>query len=149
MVFIFLSTLLFNLLAAEGKVLFHVLGQPITAGAVQRGVSRGLTLVTLYYMSKSFIGPGMRFQGRLGTFLAKIFSYFDFFTNEIRNIRFTNLWGDIDRLLLRAERLVRGPGTRALPASFSTRSFFLFGGVLAGNIILLILNYAAIMVANR
>ena len=146
---VFSFIVLFNLTTVEGKALFTVFGHPVTDGALGTGIARGLTIVTLFYMSKSLIGPTLSFHGRTGSFLGKVFLYFDFFTNEIRTVRVKTLWKDIDRLLLIAATLGKAASRRSRPGKIRIRSVFLLGGILFANIILLILNYAFFNFSGR
>ncbi len=146
---VFVFTVLFNLLSVDGKVLLSVFGYPITQGAVQTGVNRGLTLVTLFYMSKSLIDPSLSLRGKIGAFFGKVFLYFDFFTNYMSLIKLKTVWKDLDRLLVASERNLPSVESMKPKATFSLRSVFLYGSVLFGNIILLILNYALFKEGDR
>ncbi|MBN2351876.1 MAG: hypothetical protein JXD23_04835 [Spirochaetales bacterium] len=139
---VFFCTLLFHLIVVDGKAIFTIFGHPITTGAVTAGINRGLTIVTLFYMSKSLIQPALHFHGRIGAFLGKVFLYYDFFTNETQTVRVKTIWKDIDRLMLASKKLGRTVRPRGKGGILSIRFVFLYGGILFAQIILLILNYA-------
>jgi hypothetical protein len=137
MTIIFLSTVFFNLLLQEGRVLVSIFTLSITEEALFRGMRFGLSLVTLFYMSKSFLVLAVPATGRIGTWLADVLRYLHFFSSQLSSIRFRSFGTDLDRLLLEAE----AEPARATTDRLSRRrisGYVLCSLVLAGNLISLI-----------
>jgi hypothetical protein len=69
------ATVLFNLAAPLGRVLFQVGAFPVTAEALATGLRKGLTLVGLVYLSRSFVRRGLALPGAAGRYLGRTFHY--------------------------------------------------------------------------
>ena len=73
---IFLAvTVLFNLAAPLGRVLFQVGAFPVTAEALATGLRKGLTLVGLVYLSRAFVRRSLALPGVAGRYLGRTFHY--------------------------------------------------------------------------
>ncbi|HDQ13910.1 MAG TPA: hypothetical protein ENN41_03745 [Sediminispirochaeta sp.] len=72
-----------SLLTPLGRVIGSVLDFPITLGALEQGLHRGLNLVGLVYISRSAVSSKLRIPGRLGNLLYRVFFYFE----ELTSIR--------------------------------------------------------------
>lgn len=83
-----------------GKVLFNIFGLPVTEGALKMGVSRGILLLGLLYLSKFTVVQGLAFPGRQGNGIAKVFFYFERFSENSAKISLKDLPGSLDNLLL-------------------------------------------------
>ena len=83
-----------------GKVLFHIVGLPVTEGALNIGVSRGILLLGLLYLSKCTVVQGLAFPGKKGNGIAKVFYYFERFSENSAKISLKDLPGSLDNLLL-------------------------------------------------
>ena len=88
------------LLVPYGEVLTHVLGFPITRGALEMGLSRGCLLLGLLYLSKFSVVRGVVFPGRLGRGVGKVFYYFERFSESREKISLKDLPGSLDNLLI-------------------------------------------------
>ncbi len=139
-IMLFVSTVLLNLLLREGRMLFMVMSLPVTEEALTRGVSRGLTLVTLFYMSKACLPLGAPFSGPVGRRVSEVLYYTHFFAAHVKRVRFPTLLTDLDRLMCRAEQAARSKKQSPVRQQ-PVRTYFFIVALLAGNIILLILHY--------
>lgn len=72
----------FNLLTPAGKVLFYISIFPVTELALANGLVKGLTLIGLFYISKSFISRNINFPGTFGRLIARTFYYLNELTKE-------------------------------------------------------------------
>lgn len=89
------------LLVPSGKVLISLFGFPITEGALKMGFSRGILLLGLFYLSKFTVVPGLVLPGKAGNGLAKVFFYFERFSENYSQISIRDLPGSLDNLLLK------------------------------------------------
>ena len=137
---LFVSTVLINLLLREGRILFMIISFPVTEEALTRGLSRGLTLITLFYMSKACLPLVAPFSGSVGRRVSDILYYTHFFAAHIKSLRFPTLLTDLDRLMCLAERAA-GSKKREPVRQQSIKKYLSVVALLAGNIILLILHY--------
>ena len=99
---IFLSaTILFSLLNPFGRVLFEVSGFHVTEGALRSGLSRGLTVLGLLYLSRFSVRADLRLPGALGMLIAKTFFYLNRLLEARKHISSTSKgWIEkLDRLL--------------------------------------------------
>ncbi|WP_163336281.1 hypothetical protein [Desulfopila sp. IMCC35008] len=89
------------LLVPSGKVLISVFGFPITLGALKMGFSRGILLLGLFYLSKFTVVQGLVLPGKTGNGLAKVFFYFERFSEHYSQVSIRDLPGSLDTLLLK------------------------------------------------
>ncbi|HKK64385.1 MAG TPA: hypothetical protein VJ967_00925, partial [Clostridia bacterium] len=90
-----------QLLTPLGEVLTYIGSFPITAGALQQGLLRGLNLVGLVYLSRYAVSPGLPIPGKLGALLYRVFYYFEELT-AYRVVRDKSIgfWGNIKQALM-------------------------------------------------
>lgn len=69
------ATILFSLFNPMGRVLFAVSGLQVTDGALRSGLSRGLTVLSLLYLSRFSVRADLRLPGTLGMMIARTFFY--------------------------------------------------------------------------
>lgn len=103
------------LLVPYGKVLTDIFGFPITKGALKMGLSRGILLLGLFYLSKFSVRRGLVFPGRIGAGIGKIFYYFEQFSENRQKISLKDLPGSLDSLLMSVSvpaDASRGPSSR-------------------------------------
>lgn len=96
------------LLSPLGEVIVSVGTFPVTAGALQQGLHRGLNLIALVYISRASVSSDLQFPGKTGQLLYRVFFYFEEFSSIrlekgqkkglIRNLR--EKLSELDRLLL-------------------------------------------------
>lgn len=104
-----------HLLMPIGEVLFYIGEFPITLGAVREGLTRGLTLVGLVYLSRFAVSAELPIPGAAGRLLYHVFFYFEEITSFHREAArrsegggrlrgflsvLGNLFHDIDHFLL-------------------------------------------------
>ncbi len=138
---LFVSTVSLNLLVWEGRILITVLSFPVTEDALWRGLKRGLTLVTLFFMSKACLNVQVPVPGAVGRWLARVLHYVFFLTGEIGKVRFKYLLDDLDRIMIKAEQATKGKSSATGSTVRLTIKYWHFCAILAGNLILLILQY--------
>ncbi len=67
----------FSLLSPHGQVLTRLGGLSITAGAVETGLARGVTLAGMLFLSQLAVSPQVRLPGRIGAFVVDVFYVLD------------------------------------------------------------------------
>lgn len=67
----------FSLFSPHGQVLARIGGIFVTAGAVEAGLARGMTLVGMVFLSQLAVSPQVRLPGRAGAFVVDVFSVLD------------------------------------------------------------------------
>lgn len=95
------------LLVPSGNVLTRLFGFPITEGALKLGFSRGILLLGLFYLSKFTVVQGLVLPGKTGNGLAKVFFYFERFSENYSQISIRDLPGSLDTLLLKVSETCR------------------------------------------
>lgn len=96
------------LLSPLGEVILSIGSFPVTAGALQQGLHRGLNLIALVYISRASVSSDLQFPGKTGQLLYRVFYYFEEFSSIrlekgqkrglLRNLR--EKLSELDRLLL-------------------------------------------------
>ncbi len=71
---------LMNLLQENGRILLSIGALTVTAGALEIGVEKALTLIGLIYLSQFMVSGNPRFPGTFGRLLSLQFSCFDLIT---------------------------------------------------------------------
>jgi len=89
-----------SLLVPYGRVVITMFGLPVTAGALEAGLSRGLLLLGLLYLSKFSVRAGLVFPGRIGDGIGKVFFYFERFSESREKVSINDLPGSLDNLLI-------------------------------------------------
>lgn len=107
------AALLFSVTAASllvpyGEVFARVFGFPLTVGALKFGLSRGILLLGLFYLSKFSVGPGLSLPGALGRGVGRVFYYFERFSESREKISLADLPGSLDEALTSVSRLPAG-----------------------------------------
>lgn len=125
-------TVIFNCLVPAGKVIFHILRFPITEDALKSGLAKGLTIITLIYISKFTVGKYLKLPGKLGKILEYSFYYVNELTKGKIKIKMKKPFESVDTLLL--EIYEKGPNSK-LNNDCKTS---IFGGFVV--ILLLIIN---------
>lgn len=93
------SITLFNLFTPIGRVLFHIGPVPITVGALQAGLMKGLTIVGLVFISLFSIRADLRLPGRLGALIGLVFYYYERIFEGRKKIDLRNVIPSIDQVL--------------------------------------------------
>ncbi len=100
---IFLSVVAFQLLSPSGRVVTELGRFKITAGALEVGTDKALTLVGMVFLSQFSVRKDLRIPGRFGSLLAKSFLAFE----RVVSTRFTpdkkDIIGSLDRYLAAAQ----------------------------------------------
>lgn len=72
----------FALFSPHGQVLVRWGGFSVTAGALEAGLSRGLTLAGMVFLSQLALSPQLHLPGKLGGFVVDMFGLLDKLTKE-------------------------------------------------------------------
>ena len=72
----------FALFSPHGQVLLRWGGFSVTTGALEAGLSRGLTLAGMVFLSQLALSPQLHLPGKLGGFVVDMFSLLDKLTKE-------------------------------------------------------------------
>jgi hypothetical protein len=135
------ATVLVNLAVPLGRVLWNVGPWKITAGALEAGLGKGLTLVGLAYLSRFCVRPDLRLPGAAGRYVARTFYYLNRLLELRRSVSLSRLAESLDRTLetLWAETPSQA-AARALGGSGPVRAaaFAALGG-------LAVLNYGSLL----
>ena len=97
------SIAFFHLLAPMGRVLAEIGPLTVTAGALESGVTRGVSLVGMVFLSVAAVRPELELPGRLGGLLGRTFYHFEAILEGRGAIDRKDFFGSLDRLLM--ERL--------------------------------------------
>lgn len=95
-----LSVTFFHLLAPWGRVLLEIGPVTITAGALENGLTRGITLVGMVFLSVAAVRPELELPGRIGGLLGRTFFYFDSILEGRRRLTRKNFFLSLDELLM-------------------------------------------------
>ena len=121
----------FNLLTPIGRVLYRLGPITITAGALEQGVMKGLTIVGLVFISLFSIRPSLRLPGRLGGLIGRVFFYYERILDGKRRVQVRNLIPSIDSALEGFFTPGRAPEDRRKEEPISTTAGgFLFSAAL-------------------
>ncbi len=99
-VFMIFSITVFNLLTPWGPVLFSVGRLAVTGGALEAGVTKGLTICGLVFVSLFSVSSKLILPGRLGRLLGRSFYYFERLYSMKKKVRRASFFADIDEILL-------------------------------------------------
>jgi len=66
-----------SLIQPVGEVLFYIGTFPISRGALRQGLSRGLNLIGMVYLSRCAISARLRIPGKAGQLMYRVFFYFE------------------------------------------------------------------------
>lgn len=103
------SIAFFNLLTPMGKVLWRLGPFVLTQGALDEGLSKGLGIVGLVFISLFSVSRNLRLPGHLGGLLARMFFYYQKLLEERKSLRLGALVMSVDRLLERIYRPGESP----------------------------------------
>lgn len=92
---------LFNLLAPVGRVFARIGEVPLTIGALELGLRKGAILAGMVQLSRIAVSRDLRLPGKTGSFLAKVFHYFDLITAFPIKPKEGNLIAQIDDAIMR------------------------------------------------
>jgi heptaprenyl diphosphate synthase len=86
-----------------GKVLFQVLGLPLTEGALRAGLFKATAMAGLIALSQFSIRGDLRFPGRLGGLIGRSLFYFEKIMGERKKIDRKDVIASIDEMLLQIQ----------------------------------------------
>ena len=96
-----LSISAFNLLTIPGARSLFTLGSfPVTRGALITGITKGVTISGLVFVSLFSVSRELVLPGRFGRLLGRSFYYFERLYSEKRRVRRKSFLSDIDEILL-------------------------------------------------
>ncbi|HUX14451.1 MAG TPA: hypothetical protein VMW87_15590 [Spirochaetia bacterium] len=93
------SIAFFNLLTPIGRVLYRLGPFVVTAGALEQGILKGMTIVGLVFISLFSIRPELRLPGRLGGLIGSVFLYYERILEGKRKLQARHLISSIDEVL--------------------------------------------------
>jgi heptaprenyl diphosphate synthase len=102
----------FHLLVPYGRVLFSLGAFKITAGALQTGIHRGVTLEGLILLSRASVREDLRLPGNFGALIGESFRLFAVITERRHVLKGEGIIRGIDDLLLE----LSGPDSGEAPA---------------------------------
>ncbi|MDC7240203.1 MAG: hypothetical protein PQJ50_07580 [Spirochaetales bacterium] len=94
------SITFFHLLTPMGRILAVWGPLTITQGALATGVTKGLTLCGLVFLSLFSVTPSLKLPGKLGGLLARMFYYFEEILDGRKKISPANFIGSLDTVLM-------------------------------------------------
>ncbi len=94
------SICFFHLLAPFGRVLLELGPLTITAGALENGVVRALTMTGMVFLSLAAVRPELELPGRLGGLLGRTFYHFENIIDGKAELSRKDFFQSLDRLLL-------------------------------------------------
>ncbi len=103
------SIVLFSLLNPFGRVLVNIGPWPITLGALEEGLSRGLRLVGMVFLSVAGIHRALRLPGRFGVFFSEVLGFYDRLLESRKKVRLNNWVESVDGILTETFPLPNGP----------------------------------------
>lgn len=99
----FLSVLatvtLFHLLVPSGAILAEPFGVPITSGALQTGIFKGITIIGMVFISLTAVRADLCLPGRLGSLVGKTFWSFEQIMERRSQLEIRSLGAGVDGLL--------------------------------------------------
>jgi heptaprenyl diphosphate synthase len=103
---VILGIVFFNLLFPYGEVLFSI-GPflKVSAGALEAGLRRAITLEGLFMLSRLTVRPNLRLPGGFGELIGESFRILAVLTEKKRAISVKNLFSGIDSLMLELSAL--------------------------------------------
>jgi len=93
------SVSFFQLFFPWGRVIFEFGPVVVTAGALETGLIRGLTLVGMVFLSVAAVRPELELPGTMGGLLSRTFYYFDLLFEGRRRLTRKNFFASLDELL--------------------------------------------------
>ena len=94
------SVTFFHLLAPWGRVLLEVGSFTVTTGALENGLTRGITLVGMVFLSVAAVRPELELPGRLGGLVGRTFYHFDSILEGKKRLTGKNFFTSLDELLM-------------------------------------------------
>ncbi len=137
------SVTFFHLLTPWGRVLYEIGPVTITVGALKNGLTRGITLVGMVFLSVAAVRPELELPGRLGGLLGRTFFYFESILEGKKRLTRKNFFVSLDTLLLERfdpERENLGGHTEeelSVPLSADTGKGSISGWLPAGSVALI------------
>jgi len=93
------SVSFFQLFFPWGRVIFEFGPFAVTAGALESGLIRGLTLAGMVFLSLAAVRPELKLPGTLGRILGRTFYYFDLLFEGRKRLSRKNFFASLDELL--------------------------------------------------
>ena len=93
-----ISTVVLNLFSPLGKVLVKIGPFPITEGSLNSGLSKGLTIIGLVYLSRFSVRSNLNIPGAFGSYISKTLFYLNCFAEEKKSIAHKDIFGSLDAL---------------------------------------------------
>ena len=133
---------LVHLISPLGRVIFSLGGWQITQGSLELGLFKGLMLVGLIYISRSFISPRLSLPGRAGALLGLTFAYFEALTESRGFFKPRDPWQSTDRRLLKIWRDSELGGERRETVKVGFQPLWILPPVLAAGQVLLLFYFS-------
>lgn len=95
----FFMILFFHLLLPFGEILWKWGSFKITKGALEKGLSKALTLLSLLFFSLATVTPKIKIPGTLGRFIGRVFYYFTELTEIKKDFKKKKIFRSMDQIL--------------------------------------------------
>jgi len=95
-----LSVTFFSLLSPWGRVIIEIGPITVTSGALIKGLTRGITLAGMVFLSVAAIRPELKLPGGFGGLLGRTFFYFDSIIEGKKRLSRKNFFTSLDELLM-------------------------------------------------
>lgn len=139
-----LSITLFHLLSPFGEILYSIGRLEITRGALLTGLTKGITISGLVFVSLFSVSRNLSLPGRFGRLLGRSFYYFERLYGEKRKVGRKSFLADVDAILLSlfpseevGEKELDGGRTRHLGWVFVLLSYLIVAGFYRASALLL------------
>jgi heptaprenyl diphosphate synthase len=119
---VILGVVFFNLLFPYGEVLFSIGPLPVSSGALEAGLRRGITLEGLFMLSRLTVRQDLRLPGGFGELIGESFRILAVLTERKRAIRPKNLISGIDSLMLELSVPEAAANAPAVPVQGGTKT---------------------------
>lgn len=94
------SITFFNLLTPVGRVMAELGPLVVTEGALTQGLTKGVGIVGLVFISLFSVSPDLKLPGTLGGLLGRVFFYFERILEGKKQVRARHLVDSLDTILL-------------------------------------------------
>ena len=128
-VVMFTSITLFNLVTPVGAVIFSIGRFPVTLGALEQGLLKGLAITGMVFISLFSVRSDLHLPGSFGGLVPRVFVYFERIFERRSRVSASNLIGSLDTILLDLF-----PGEQVVVSSGETGRTTLPGYVLLSSI---------------
>ncbi len=98
-----LGIVFFNLLSPFGRVVIEPLGLPITAGALETGIKKALSLEGMLFASRWALSAGVSLSGKAGSLMERIAAFLSYLTGCRPKLDRKDLVASVDSIMFGPE----------------------------------------------